>query len=78
MGAEAAGLEMGVGWSLGVRWGGQGGGMGGEEEEREKGRRDAKTLSDSNQRWPLPASQADTNTCTHDLSRGCARRNLVV
>lgn len=34
MGAEAAGIEMGVGWSLGVG-GGEEGGMGREERGRE-------------------------------------------
>lgn len=38
MWAEAVGIEMGVGWSLGVG-GGQDGGMG-REEKRERGWRD--------------------------------------
>ena len=37
MGAEAAGMEMGVGWSLGVGGGGGWGGEGGEGRE-ERGR----------------------------------------
>lgn len=37
-------MEMGVGWSLGVGEGREGG-MGGDEREREGGNRDAKTLT---------------------------------
>lgn len=60
MGAEAAGMEMGVGWSLGVG-GGQEGGMGGEEREE----RCKNTLTHSNQRWLRLAGRANINICAH-------------
>lgn len=56
---------MGVGWSLGV-----GGGQEGGDGQRRDGEMQKNTLTLSNQRWLQLASEANINICAH-MTCGC-------